>query len=80
MAGGGIRGLLNSYVCFTAGHRVLVPTADGSGYGELPIEQIAERGGGEMGDGGGQHVLARDENDPDAPLVLPSLLQRIVRT
>jgi hypothetical protein len=33
-----------------------------------------------MGHGGAQTLLARDEHDPDAPLVRPKVLQRIVRT
>ena len=38
-------------------------------YVTVPIEQLVACGGGEMGDGGGQHVLARDQHDPAGPLV-----------
>ena len=35
----------------------------------VPIEQLVAGDGGEMGDRGGQHVLARDQHDPGGPLV-----------
>lgn len=40
------------------------------------IEDIVERGGGELGDGGGQWLISRDQHDPGGPLVG----RRIVRT
>jgi hypothetical protein len=40
------------------------------------IEDIVRDGGGEMGDGGGQWLISRDQDNPDAPLVR----RRIVRT
>jgi hypothetical protein len=42
----------------------------------MAIEDLVARGGGEMGDGGGQFVISRDQHDPDGPLVR----RRITRT
>lgn len=53
-----------------------IATARKVRYVAVPIEELVARGGGENGTGGGQYVLARDEHDPDAPLVR----RRVVRT
>jgi hypothetical protein len=45
-------------------------------YKTMAIEDLVARGGGEMGDGGGQFVISRDQHDPDGPLVR----RRITRT
>lgn len=45
-------------------------------YITVAIEDLVARGGGENGDGGGQWVIARDQYEPDGPLVKA----RIVRT
>ena len=49
-------------------------------YATLPIEQLVAQGGGELGDGGGQFVLARDQNDPDGPLELARISRTYQRT
>lgn len=38
-------------------------------YKTIAIEDLVARGGGEMGNGGGQFVVTRNQHDPDGPLL-----------
>ena len=49
-------------------------------YETLAIEELVARGGGEMGAGGGQSVLSRDQHDPDGPLGLARVARTYERT